>query len=86
MSGEYPLRRLHYDTHAPPSPVAGPPSGPGRRTPATDRLGAFRRGLSDVAEVSASVELTVDGPTGYPVFDLRQQIEEAIAGRQAAPA
>src|ERR1700678_121422 len=40
---------------------------------------------SQVAEVSASVELTVDGPTGYPVFDLRQQIEEASLDGRALP-
>ena len=32
---------------------------------------------SQTAEVSATVELTVDGPTGCPVFDLRQDIDAA---------
>ncbi len=32
---------------------------------------------SQTTEVSATVELTVDGPTGCPVFDLRQDIDAA---------
>ena len=39
-----------------------------------------------VAEVAATVELTVDGPTGCPVFDLRQDIGTAsLDGRPLPP-
>src|SRR5580658_5409161 len=41
---------------------------------------------SQTAEVSATVELTVDGPTGFPVFDLRQDIDAAaLDGRPLPP-
>lgn len=41
---------------------------------------------SQTATVSATVELKVDGPTGYPVFDLRQEIGTAsMDGRPLPP-
>ena len=41
---------------------------------------------SQTAEVSATVELTVDGPTGCPVFDLRQEIDAAsLTGCRSRP-
>lgn len=41
---------------------------------------------SQTAEVSATVELTIDGPTGCPVFDLRQDIDAAtLDGRPLPP-
>src|ERR1700734_2395135 len=41
--------------------------------------------VSQTAEVSATVELTVDGPTGCPVFDLRQDIDAAVLDGKALP-
>jgi hypothetical protein len=40
---------------------------------------------SQMAEVSATVELTIDGPTGCPVFDLRQGIDVATFDGKPLP-
>jgi hypothetical protein len=40
---------------------------------------------SQTAEVSATVELTLDGPTGCPVFDLRQEIDAAMLDGRPLP-
>ena len=40
---------------------------------------------SQVAEVSARLEIRLDGPAGCPVFDLRQTIESASLGRSTPP-
>jgi hypothetical protein len=40
---------------------------------------------SQTAEVSATVELTIDGPTGCPVFDLRQGIDVATFDGKPLP-
>jgi hypothetical protein len=52
-----------------------------------DRLAAeVRLDLaSEVAEARAEVHFSLDGPDGYPVFDLRQEIDAASFDGQALP-
>jgi hypothetical protein len=52
------------------------------------RLGAKVRfdTVAGVAEVLAEVDFSIDGPDGYPVFDLRQDVGAAcLDGRQVPP-